>query len=190
MAAEDQAAVDLLNKQPLAEGQLASLQQLGTNDFLTLRTLGSPSFDPAQTVLLASSVPGSTNAGAVKNAGTVAFTSYACKDIKLQANCEVPAVLLLNDRYDPNWQVWVDGKRAELLRCNFIMRGVHLPAGSHTVEFIYRIPLGTLYVSLAGVGLGILTLGYLAATCRCTRGARLPEETTERASVGKPARKD
>jgi hypothetical protein len=29
-------------------------------------------------------------------------------------------VLLLNDRFDPNWNVRVDGKLERLLRCNYI----------------------------------------------------------------------
>ena len=59
-------------------------------------------------------------------------------------------VLLLNDKYDPSWQVRVDGKPAELLRCNFLMRGVQLSAGPHTVEFLFKPDVGMLYVSLGG----------------------------------------
>jgi len=51
-------------------------------------------------------------------------------------------VLLLNDRFDPAWRVTVDGKAASLLRCNYIMRGVQLAPGEHTVEFTFEIALG------------------------------------------------
>ena len=50
------------------------------------------------------------------------------RHIVFAANATAPSVLLLNDKYDPNWHVTVDGKPAELLRCNFIMRGVYLHA--------------------------------------------------------------
>ena len=52
----------------------------------------------------------------------------------------------------------VDGKSADLLRCNFIMRGVYLPApGQHTVDFSFHLPNKPLYVTLAAflVGLGL-----------------------------------
>jgi len=39
-----------------------------------------------------------------------------------------------------HWQVFVNGKPAELLRCNFIMRGVYLTPGAHTVEFKFTLP--------------------------------------------------
>ena len=109
----------------------ALLQQAGTNDFLTLKELASPAFDPWQTVLLAESpaVPNPPAAATNGNSGTVEFTSYAPTDIKFHTQAATPTVLLLNDQYDPNWRVTVDGKPAPLLRANFIMRGVYLTAG-------------------------------------------------------------
>jgi hypothetical protein len=49
-----------------------------------------------------------------------------------------------------------------LLRCNFIMRGVALTPGSHTVEFHFRPPYQSLYVSLVGLALGVALCGLLA----------------------------
>jgi uncharacterized membrane protein YfhO len=79
------------------------------------------------------------------------------------------SVLLLNDKYDPGWQVWVDGKPAELLRCNFLMRGVQLPAGAHTVEFLFKPDVRTLYVSLAAIALGVLLMGVVAFHAKSQR---------------------
>lgn len=33
------------------------------------------------------------------------------------------------------WQVFIDGKRAPLLRVNYILRGLEIPAGRHVIEF-------------------------------------------------------
>ncbi|HZL41742.1 MAG TPA: hypothetical protein VFD66_00510, partial [Verrucomicrobiae bacterium] len=159
-AQNDASAVNQLRSKPLAGHDSEFLQQLGTNDFLTLKRLASPSFDPAQTVLVGSPVPVPANeAKATANPGSVDFTSYSPKDIKLRTDAQSPSILLLNDKYDPSWQVWVDGKRSELLRCNFIMRGVALPAGPHSVEFVFRPPIGPLYVNVAAFGAGILLIG-------------------------------
>ena len=76
------------------------------------------------------------------------------------------SVLLLNDKHDPNWQVLVDGHPAPLLRCNFIMRGVALTPGSHTVEFHFRPPHQSLYISLVGLALGVGLCGFLALSSR------------------------
>ena len=55
----------------------------------------------------------------------------------------------------------VDGKPAQLLRCNFIMRGVYLAPGPHTVEFRFLLPNKPLYVTLAAIVTGIFLLGIL-----------------------------
>jgi len=51
-----------------------------------------------------------------------------------------------------------------LLRCNYLMRGVALPPGAHTVEFRFAPPVNTLYVSLAALVVGLLLLACLAVT--------------------------
>jgi len=130
-------------------------------DLATLHELADNSFDPLQTVLLAKPLP--VSPGTNENPGAVKFESYAPKHIVFSARANAPAVLLLNDKFDPNWKVWVDGKPAELLRCNFIVRGVFLnQAGEHRVEFKYQPPLTGLYVSLAAVFVALGLLGYLA----------------------------
>jgi len=116
-------------------------------------------FDPTATVLLAEpfSISPTTNAPP----GSVDYVSYTPKHIVFETQSAVPAVLLLNDKYDPNWQVTVDGQPAALLRCNYLMRGVAVPAGAHRVEFQFAPPRGPLYVSLAAIALGGLFLGIL-----------------------------
>lgn len=144
--------------------KLYSRWQVSTNDQATLGQLASPGFDPAQTVLVAADLPDLP--GTNQDAGTVEFVSYAPKRLVIKANVKAPAVLLLNDRYDPNWWVTVDGQPAPLLRCNFIMRGVALKPGAHTVEFAFLPPVKALYVTLAAIGFGLILGGFLLVTCR------------------------
>jgi hypothetical protein len=124
-------------------------------DTNTLALLTSADFDPAQTVLVADSLPpaaASTN----QNAGMVEILSYAPKQIVLRAEASAPAVLLLNDRFDPHWKVTVDGQPQKVLRCNFLMRGVYLEPGTHRVEFRFEHPPKSIYLSLAAIVLGLV----------------------------------
>jgi hypothetical protein len=129
-------------------------------DQYTLGKLTDPRWDPDQSVLVSLSTnqpplpPPGTNASA--NPGAVSITDYQSKDIKLQASAKTPSVLLYNDRFDDSWHVWVDGKPAPLLRCNYIMRGVFLSPGEHTVEFRFQRSLAALYVTLAAMAVGVL----------------------------------
>ena len=139
--------------------KLYSRWQVSTNDEATLKILGDKNFDPQQTVLVAAPLP--TAPATNQISGLAEFKSYKPSDIVFETKSEMPAVLLLNDRYDGNWRVQVDGKPAELLRCNFIMRGVYLTAGPHTVEFQFRLPSGPLKITLAAIASGVVLAGLL-----------------------------
>src|SRR6185436_11410857 len=87
----------------LPRAKLYTQWQSDTNNESALKTIASPSFDPEQTVVVAREMsappPVSTNAPA----GTVQITNYEPIDIKLKSDAPSPTVLLLNDRYDPDW---------------------------------------------------------------------------------------
>jgi hypothetical protein len=134
-------------------------------DLATLHELADPAFDPAQTVLLAEQLP--VHPGTNQDPGEVKYESYAPKHMVLTAKANTPSVLLLNDKYDPNWRVTVNGQPAKLLRANFIVRGVFLDkAGEHRIEFKFQPPLTGLYISLAAVMLGLILLGYVVVAER------------------------
>jgi len=144
----------------LPRARLYSSWQVITNDDAAIRELASPAFDPERSVMVSGVVPAPREAaGTNENPGSVEFASYAPKRLVLKSEARVPAVLLLNDHFDPNWKVAVDGRPAPLLRCNGLMRGVYLTPGVHTVEFRFLPPANSLYVSLAAVALGVLVLG-------------------------------
>jgi hypothetical protein len=153
----------------LPRARLYSNWQVSTNDSVTLQMLTSRDFDASKTVLVSTAPPASPALATTnENSGTVDFKNYSPTDIELAVRADAPSVLLLNDRYDPNWRVWVDGKPEPLLRCNYIMRGVYMTPGTHTVEFKFSLPAGPLYVSLAAIGLGILLSGLLLVSTRRT----------------------
>jgi hypothetical protein len=164
----DYALIDFAGALPRAS--LYTNWQVSTNGDATLETLSARDFDPQKTVLVSEPLPHPpSNNSSDKNAGTVDFKSYAPKDIVLAAQATAPSVLLYNDKFDPNWRVLVDGKPAELLHCNFIMRGVFLTPGAHTVEFEFSLPHKPLNVTIIAINVGILLCGVLFASTRRTQ---------------------
>lgn len=145
----------------LPRAKLYATWQVSTNDQANLKTLADLNFDPAKTVLISTPQPNLPPVATNENSGTVEFRSYSPKHIVFTANAANPSVLLLNDKYDRNWQVTVDGKLAELLRCNYIMRGVYLPAGEHTIEFQFILPNKALKITLSAVMAGIILVALL-----------------------------
>jgi hypothetical protein len=154
----------------LPRAKLYSNWQVNTNDQANLKTLADLNFDPAKTVLVSTPQKNLPAVATNENSGTVEFKSYAPKHLVFAANAAAPSVLLLNDKFDPHWRVLVDGKPAELLRCNFIMRGVYLTPGAHTVEFKFSLPNKPLYVTVLAMGIGVLLAAFmLFRTARQTK---------------------
>ncbi len=145
--------------------KLYSNWAIPTNDAAALKTLVTPDFDPTKTVLVSmeTSVP-EPPANPATDPGTATITQYHPKFVQIQADAKTPSVLLFNDRIAPDWEVRIDHKRGNILRCNYIVRGVFLSPGSHTIEFRYKPPLKTLYVTLCAIVAGIAVGGYLFAT--------------------------
>lgn len=129
-----------------------------------LRRLTDPGFDPQQTVVVADSVPAPpiAPASATPAKSEVTFTEYLPRKVRMKAIADAPSILLLNDRYDPHWKVFVDDRPAKVLKCNFIVRGVQVPAGEHTIDFRFEPPAGTLYLSLAAIACCLVLCGVVA----------------------------
>jgi hypothetical protein len=89
---------------------------------------------------------------------SVPFKLYDSNQIILEANPDKPAMLVLGDKWAPEWKAWVDDQPAKLFRANFLMRGVELSPGKHTIRMEYRPPMTGQYVSI------ISLLGVFAVT--------------------------
>jgi hypothetical protein len=176
----------------LPRAKLYTNWQVVTNDQAALARLVDPAFDPSTTVLLATPPPASPPTATNSPPGTVSFVSYAPKDIVLKAEANASSVLLLNDRFESNWKVYVDGKPEPLLRANFIMRGVYLPAGTHEVAFRFEPSYYGLYVSAAAVLLGVLLSAWLFVASRRSAesapSAASKESLEAQPGPGKPRR--
>jgi uncharacterized membrane protein YfhO len=132
-----------------------------TNNDKALERIVDPIFDPTREVVL-SEAPTDLTAASESPRGEATITVFKPRQITVQAKAPQAGILLLNDRWHEHWHATVDGKPAPLLRANFLMRGVALPAGEHTVEFRFDPPHGALSVTLSAVGVGAVLLLALA----------------------------
>jgi hypothetical protein len=58
--------------------------------------------------------------------------------VALSANLNSPGVVIVADVYYPGWELTIDGRDAEMLRVNRMMRGAAVEAGPHRLVFNYR----------------------------------------------------
>jgi len=77
------------------------------------------------------------------------------KDACLTTDCDEDGLVFFNQRYTPDWKVYLDGKSVPLLRCNYLSMGVRVPAGRHDVRFVYAPSILGVYTHGAGFILGL-----------------------------------
>jgi hypothetical protein len=104
---------------------------------------------------------------------TAAITSYRLNDVTVTVDSPAPALLRLADLWYPDWTATVDGKPAAVLKADYLLRAVAVPAGKSTVVFRFQsgalrtgllVAVGSLLVALALVAAGLLgRRGPLAA---------------------------
>lgn len=142
------------------------------SDEITLSKLSDVMFDPAQTLLVdEQSAMDASGAGeksilppCTNNREPFAQLEYeSYSPLKFTVNLKGvvrDSILLVNDRYSPKWKAFVDGKPAQVLRCNYIARGIYLTPGVHHVEMRFEQPVYFFFLSflLMAVGLPIVII--------------------------------
>ena len=73
--------------------------------------------------------------------GEIDLVEYAPNYLKYRYTAAEPMFAVFSEIfYDKGWSVTVDGQAAEAVRVDYILRGMQLPAGEHTVEWSFRAP--------------------------------------------------
>jgi hypothetical protein len=87
--------------------------------------------------------------------------SYRLNDVAITVDTPGPGLVRLSDLWYPDWVATVDGRAAAILKADYLLRAVAVPAGRHQVEFHYRsksvrhglvLSIVSIVIVLAGFG--------------------------------------
>ncbi|MGA2179366.1 MAG: YfhO family protein [Verrucomicrobiota bacterium] len=122
-----------------------------TSDGEELEALASPQFNPADVAYVESAV-----ALPILCRGTAEITNEIPTRIRISVHMETPGLVVLADNWDKGWRAYWNGKPVPVLRANYAVRGVVVPAGNGTLEFIYKPASLILGLWLAGFAAFVL----------------------------------
>ena len=126
-------------------------------------------FDPRRTALLEvrpdelPPLPG----GELTPGSVARVTSYEPSRLRIETDAPTPTVLVVSEMFYPGWVATLDGRPAPILLTDYLLRGVALPAGRHTVEMSYTAP-----AARAGAAISACTLLLLCGLAFVARRQR------------------
>jgi Bacterial membrane protein YfhO len=151
---------------------LAPEEQLAT--ITTSRLPDGRKWEPAAVALLEEGPAPAPAAGEVEGA---AAHVERMEPGRLRIAVDTPAagLLVLSDIWYPGWEATVDGVRTPLLRCDYILMAVPVPAGDAIVELRFRSRSRAVGMAISAAALlAILALvGWEVRRVRATRAARV-----------------
>ena len=112
------------------------------NDAAQLQRLKDPKWNPRATVLLNAPAEWRSHTGSPPTSlpapAQVNLTTYNSRHMALTVAAPAPGYVLINDAYDPDWQVRIDGQPTPLLRADYLLRAIAVPPGiSHiTLDYV------------------------------------------------------
>ena len=147
----------LINSNALPRVFVPKSVKAATSDGEELETLASPQFNPADVALVETTVelPALCR-------GIAEITNEIPTHITISAHMETPGLVVLADNWDRGWRAYWNGRPVPVLRANYAIRGVVVPAGNGTLEFIYKPASLILGLWLAGLAVIVLA-GWLIA---------------------------
>ena len=71
--------------------------------------------------------------------GQIKLSSYSPDYLIFESNTPQDQLAVFSDvYYDKGWNAYIDGEKAEIIRANYILRGLMVPAGKHDIEFRFE----------------------------------------------------
>jgi len=98
------------------------------------------SFNPRNTAIvdkrfsnLLNGIQGSDTLSSIK------LLNYEPNHLVYESNSSVQSLAVFSEIfYQPGWNATIDGKSAEILRTDYVLRGLNIPAGTHKIEFKFE----------------------------------------------------
>ncbi len=76
------------------------------------------------------------NNSASDTVNTIRLTEYANPGyLVYESNTDTNAFALFSEVYYKTWKAYIDGQEVPIIRANYILRGLQIPAGKHKIEF-------------------------------------------------------
>lgn len=99
--------------------------------------------------------------------GIIALTRYSPNRLDYKASSPAGGLAVFSEIYYPaGWKAFIDGKEAEILRVDYLLRGLNVEAGEHEITFVYdpaSFRIGKNISTASSVAIILLSILYILA---------------------------
>jgi hypothetical protein len=106
---------------------------------------------------------------------TISMTKFDNDAIEYEVNGSGPQFAVFSEIYYPKgWNAYVDGKKTDYLNVNYVLRGISVPAGKHSIKFVFEpesVQQGRSIMFIASILIAIILVGGLFMAWKESRKA-------------------
>ncbi len=99
------------------------------------------------------------------SAASIKMTKFDNDAIDYESNANGPQFAVFSEIYYPKgWNAYIDGKQVEYVNVNYVLRGLSVPAGKHTIRFVFEpasVKKGVSMMFIASIIILIIVVGGL-----------------------------
>jgi LPXTG-motif cell wall-anchored protein len=97
------------------------------------------------------------------SSATITLDSYKPNHLKYTSNDTNEGLAVFSEMYyGQGWNAFIDGKKADHIRVDYVLRGLQIPAGKHSIEFKFEpqvIKTGSAITLFSAAGMLLLLVG-------------------------------
>jgi hypothetical protein len=108
------------------------------------------------------------------SAASIKLTKYGLNNLSFKSKNSREGFAVFSDIYYPDgWKAYIDGKETPIIRTNYVLRGLRVPAGEHSIEFKFdpeSFRKGGMIAAVSSILIYILLIAGLVAAFRSKSG--------------------
>ncbi|MGZ9733909.1 YfhO family protein [Flavobacterium sp. GNP002] len=97
------------------------------------------------------------------SSATITLENYKPNYLKYVSNNSKEGLAVFSEMYyGKGWNAYIDGKSADHIRVDYVLRALNIPAGKHTIEFKFEpqiVKTGSLITLISSLGMLLLLVG-------------------------------
>ncbi|HMN32372.1 MAG TPA: YfhO family protein [Chitinophagaceae bacterium] len=128
-----------VNKVKVVENADQEMLSLNAENLGDTAQIANP-FRPKEEAVVQQKYWNSTTVNYDKDSSShISLTQYGLNDLSFESNNAHDGFAVFADIYYPyGWKAYIDGKEAPIVKTDYVLRGLNIPAGKHKIKFEFR----------------------------------------------------